>query len=535
VVAEVIGLAPDNECDVVIVGSGAAGSMYASQLAAAGRSVVVLEAGPAWRTSDLVSSQIWARRLKWGGSPWDVQDVDGPGHSALSGRGFGGAALHHYGTWPRLHESDFGLASAFGRAADWPFQYEALRSFYDRVQEEFGISGDARAEVWRPPGAPYPLPPLPVFAQGQILAQGFASLGLRTASLPRAILSAPYKGRPACLHDGWCDAGCPIGALANPLVTSLADARRHGATLLSNCAVGRVLANARGYATGVEYHDAAGNRKTLSAQVVVLAAAPIQTARLMLVSPTPRSPDGLGNSSGKVGTGFMTHAAFAVYGLLPHMETLPHLGTPSGQLLCQDHYETNRHSPGSEDRFGAYQWQVGLSMKPNDFLGVAAARGELFGGPLTDFVREGTRHLVSMMALLEELPDEANRIALSSTRDPHGIPLPAIHHRFASRTHRLKQLVEAEGLAVVKAAGAETAWATRMAVGHLMGGAAMGIDPATSVTDEFGRCHDLANLIVAGASLFPTAGGVNPTYTINALSMRNAQHLISHWGQYSAQ
>jgi choline dehydrogenase-like flavoprotein len=173
-------------------------------------------------------------------------------------------------------------------------------------------------------------------------------------------------------------------------------------------------------------------------------------------------------------------------------------------------------------------------MKPNDFLGIAATRPDLFGRPLSRFIRKGTRHLVSMMALLEELPDEANRISLSATQDTHGIALPTIHHRFAPRTHALKEAVEAEGLAAVRAAGAESAWATRMAVGHLMGGAAMGTDPAVSVTDEVGRCHDLANLIVAGASLFPTAGGVNPTFTINALSMRNAQHLIAHWGRYAS-
>jgi len=58
-----------DKADVVIVGAGAAGSLYAAEFAAAGRRVVVLEAGPAWDMSDLVSSQLWARRLKWGGAP----------------------------------------------------------------------------------------------------------------------------------------------------------------------------------------------------------------------------------------------------------------------------------------------------------------------------------------------------------------------------------------------------------------------------------------------------------------------------------
>ena len=53
--------------DVLVVGSGAAGSLIAAKLAKAGKQVAVLEAGPKRAMSDLVSSQIWARRLKWAG------------------------------------------------------------------------------------------------------------------------------------------------------------------------------------------------------------------------------------------------------------------------------------------------------------------------------------------------------------------------------------------------------------------------------------------------------------------------------------
>ncbi len=82
------------ETDVLIVGSGAVGSSLAARLAAAGHAVLVLEAGPARSNQDLVSSAIWARRLKWGGSTV-IETGDKPvGHTFNAGYGTGGSALH---------------------------------------------------------------------------------------------------------------------------------------------------------------------------------------------------------------------------------------------------------------------------------------------------------------------------------------------------------------------------------------------------------------------------------------------------------
>ena len=57
----------------------------------------------------------------------------------------------------------------------------------------------------------------------------------------------------------------------------------------------------------------------------------------------------------------------------------------------------------------------------------------------------------------------------------------------------------------------------------------MGNDPAASVTDSFGRSHDIANLFIAGPGLYPTAGAMNPNFTNHALALRSAEHLLAHW------
>jgi choline dehydrogenase-like flavoprotein len=60
---------------------------------------------------------------------------------------------------------------------------------------------------------------------------------------------------------------------------------------------------------------------------------------------------------------------------------------------------------------------------------------------------------------------------------------------------------------------------------HILGGTVMGNDPSTSMTNDFGQTHEIDNLFIAGASLFPTCGAVNPTATLVALVLRTADFI----------
>lgn len=519
---------PEREtCEVLIVGAGAAGSLYAARLAAAGKDVVVLEAGPNWTLGDLVSSQIWARRLKWGGTAVAAGGSHPFAHNVNHGSGVGGAALHHYATWLRFVPETFELASAHGRGFDWPFGYEALRPWYDRVQDEAGISGDAGAEPWRPPGAPYPMPPLARSAQGEVLARGFERAGLALAPLPVAINSVPYRGRPACIHDGWCDAGCPIGALFNPLVMHVPQARAAGAEFRTGCTVTRILASPRGDARGVEYVDARGERRHIDATIVVLAASVVQNARLLLASASDRHPHGLANGSGMVGSHLMVECIAFSYGLYDQ-PTTPYLGVNAGQLLHQRGWSESRRP------FGAYHGQAAPAMKPNDLFGIAATRADLFGVDLDRFLRDAGRHLAAMLAFGGGAGHTGNRIVLDGERDRHGVPRARFEHGFDEETLALWRYLLEEGERVHRAAGARAVWSGPLATGHLTGGTIMGRDPARSVTDGYGRCHEVPNLLIAGAGLLPQSGGCNPTFTLYAVAERAIAHLLEHWSDYAA-
>ncbi len=439
-----------------------------------------------------------------------------------SGTGYGGSALHHYACWFRLHPEDFEFHSRNGVGSDWPISYGDLRPHYDRVQEEVGLSGDAEAEVWRPDGAPYPMPPLPTFAQGDLLAQGFEAQGLRTAPLPLAINSLPYKGRPSCIYDGWCDAGCPTGALANPLVLHLGAAERAGAELRAHCHVSRVLTNARGTrATGVEYFSSEGERQVQPADQVILAAFAIQNPRILLNSATPKHSAGLANSSGTLGRFLAAHITADVWGLFAE-ETDNHLGVTGGQLVCQEGY-----SWGAGRGFvGSYQWLIAKAMKPNDLLGIAGSRPELYGKQLDRFLHRAAKHCAAMSLVGESIPLEENRVQLGSNKDRFGVAEAEVEHGFGPDALKLFEHAMKEGESIFRAAGSEETWHGGAQTMHIMGGTRMGGDPSRSVCDSYGRSHDIPNLFVAGSSLFPSVGGVNPTFTLTALADRTAAHLL---------
>lgn len=516
----------NEDCDVVIIGAGAAGSLLAAQMGLNNKKTIILEAGPQRKLSELISSGLYSRRLKWAGSPVEESGNKPIGNTFNSGFGTGGSALHHFAVWPRLHEEDFQMKTLHGRGLDWPLLYDELRPYYDKIQNKIGISGDAKAEIWRPAGADYPMEPAPLLAQGEIIARGFEKLGRKTAPLPMAVNTEEYKGRNACIWDGWCDSGCPIGALANPLVTTLSDALKLGVIIRHKATVSKILTNKKGSkTTGVIYIDENGQRLFQPAKLVILAAFAIQTPRLMLLSANAQHPDGLANKNGFVGKYIMSHSAGLVYGLF-NEETQCYLGATGGQLINQDNYD---HKDRRDKGFGSYQWMIAQATKPNDLLGFAGSNPALFGDALTQFMNKAAFGFATMTACVEDLPVKENHVRLSQNKDRHGLPLALAHHDIHPDSHALWQSSLKDGKAVFEAAGAHELWTGPAGAMHIMGGTIMGNDMTNSVTDSYGKSHEIDNLFIAGPGLFPTSGGVNPTFTVHALALRTSDYILENW------
>ena len=520
----------NEKVDVVIVGAGASGCLYASVLAKAGKKVVLIEAGPDWQLTDLISSDMWGRRIKPSGIPFLLEGKNPYGYAYQGGWGVGGAALHYFANFPRYLPNDFKVKSEHNKGLDWPINYSDIAPFYDKVAHEIGVSGDAKAEeIWRPKGLAYPMPPMKTFRNGDVWLKGLESAGIRMVPAAVGMNSTEFKGRPACIYDGWCHVGCPIGALANPLVTYLADAKKAGAEVRALSTVTRILTNQSGNkVTGVEYYDANKEKQVQEASVVVMAAWAAQNPRLMMNSATDKHAKGLSNSSGLLGKYMMAHYASGTWAMFDE-DVENHMGTVGAQYMSYDRYDkTSKKDKGA---FGSTYIVAGTALKTSDLGGFANARLDLFGPRLAEFMKSAKRGITRLTAFGEEMPNIENRIELADGKDEFGMPLSKIVHSFNDEAVALWNANFEEGLAVAKGTGAKEYWSGRgpMPTIHLFGGTIMGKSAADSVADSYGKTHEIDNLWVAGPGLFPTEGASNPTYTIFAVSQRGAEQLVSKW------
>ncbi len=402
------------------------------------------------------------------------------------------------------------------------------RPYYDKVAREIGVSGDAKAEErWRPAGEPYPMPPLKSFRYGEVWLPGFEAQGLHMIRGAVGINSQAYKGRDACIYDGWCAAGCPTRALANPQSTWLGEARERGAEVRPFSYVTRVVTNPAGNrVTGVEYYDEKRERQVQEAGVVVLATYASNNPRLLLNSRTDKHPNGLANRSGLVGKYLMAHGSATIAAIFPE-DVQNYMGSAGYDYVTYDrHPKTIR-----KDAFGSTFWSTTAAMKQSDARGMAGVRPDLFGRELDEFMKVKARGLARITAIIEEMPNIDNRVELAEEKDEFGMPLARIVHTYDRDVHGLWDAAMAEGQAIAKAAGAKEIWPGRgIGPQHLLGGTIMGTAAENSVVNSYGQSHELANLYVAGCGIFPTESAANPTFTLNALSLRGAEQLAGAWG-----
>ncbi|AXH34248.1 GMC family oxidoreductase [Humibacter sp. BT305] len=510
--------AHDDEDVAVIIGAGPGGAALALQLVRAGRKVVLLEAGPWIDPDDFVNDE----RIAYGQLTWtDPRRATGtwslardfPGSPAWMGKGVGGTALFWTGLTPRFKRHELRAASTYGGVdgaalSDWPLALEDLDDWYEEAERAMGTSHRQGR------------PPMPANNNYKVLANGAAAMGYEHyATGPYATNVEPYDGRPGTLQDGFCQQGDKSRAKWNPSVSEIPKALATGLLdLRTGARAVQITVGRDGLADGVVYSDGSGLHRQ-RASLVSIAGNAIETPRLLLLSATVGHPDGLANSSGLVGRHYMRHTTGVVYGEFPD-EVHMYRGEPMAGIVNDE----SRHDP-SRGFVGGYYIEMIAQGLPS-FSTFMQPGG--WGSDFTSRIEAYTR-TAGMWICGEDMPQETNRVTLSGDlTDDLGLPIPEVHYDDHPNDIAMRDHAYAQGEELFRSVGAiRTTRAPAMPSGHNLGTTRMSADPAGGVVDAFGRSHDVPNLFVSDGSIFTTGAAANPTLTIMALVLRQADHILT--------
>jgi glucose dehydrogenase len=527
--------------DVVIVGAGIAGTLVGYRLAKAGLKVLILEAGSwvdradavrAYRNNPVKTLDAPYPALAHAPRPTvlDLRDghyvQDGPAtFGSTYERRVGGTTWHWQGTAMRFLPRDFRIKTLYGVALDWPLGYEDLEPWYLEAEREIGVAGDPGDDLDSPRSGPYPLPPIPPSYLDRQVDAAVRSHGLRVRTSPHARNSIVFQNRPPCCGNNSCVPICPIGAKYDATVHARL-ARQAGAEILDNAVAYELRVDANDRVTGIAFKRPDGSSQVAVGRHFVVAAHGIETPRLLLMSRSERWPQGVANRSGQVGRNLMDHPV-AVSLALARDPVYPFRGPVeiSGIEHMRDGPFRAEHA-AFRVPIGNDGWSFGGESLVA-LAGSLLARGERGEALRRSLAHTGARQ-VRLAALLEQLPDEANRISLADERDALGLPRPRLtysHGDYLGKgreaAHALAELVF-DGLAATERVHVDGFFGA----GHIMGTYRMGTDPRSSVVDPIGRAHDHANLYLIGSGIFPTGGTANPTLTIAALALRTAAEVV---------
>ena len=522
--------------DVCVIGSGAGGAVAAKELAQAGLSVVVIEAGEHHDpTTFSRNASEMLLRLFWEGGMRATHD----GSMLISqGRGVGGSTVHNLCYAVRTPDPILEKwGTKFGVQDLSPSD---LRPALDRVEATLGVKPIGEAQVNR---------------LNQIIRRGCEAMGWRGA------IQRHNRGPcPNCSAS--CLLGCPTSqpgvGKQSMAVSYIPQALEMGARLYTDCLAEKIVAE-NGRVGGVTARLLSGDsrpsrqverakfqsidadtkpdrssdersRKTyqliVRSKAVVLAAGAINSPQLWLKS---RLPD----PGKQVGRNLHLHPAIFVAGIFD--ETVDaYQGIP--QSFYVDHFLNLERDPDS-----GY-----LLMPVSGPPALVAASLPSFGREHRDLMRSH-RNIAALLVLLHDR--SSGRVMVNRRGEP------VIRYRLNSldRESLIEGLVH--GATLLFAAGAKEIalpYTQQIAIkresdlelirrrgivendiliasSHPQGTLRMGNDPGESVVDSYGEAHAVKGLFVADASLFPTSIGVPPTLTIAAMADRIARRLAANW------
>jgi choline dehydrogenase-like flavoprotein len=493
------------EGDLCIVGAGAAGLSIALEWIDAGKKVILLEGGGLEyeaRTQDLYRGEIV-------GLPYYPLQAARRHH-------FGGTTGHWAGFCSTYDPSDFEKRPWVPHSG-WPITRASLDPFYARAHPvlELGPYEYGAAEWQRrdPSLIPFPLDPRAVWTKMWQFS-------------PPTRFGTKYRE--------------PIFGARNVHLFTYANV----CELEANEALTVV--------DGLRVRTIDGKEHRARARHYVLAASTIQNARLLLAS-NRRATAGLGNAHDLVGRYFMEHLEIPSGDLVltgtkaasTRMYELDYGRTKGrGELaltaaMQREHGILNATvsmEPGTRgvEAQSTFQW---MNPERLEAFRKWAEKGSV-GPPPFDVPPPPSPRFFNLMTRQEQAPNPDSRVTLGRERDALGMPRVQLDWRLTELDRRsFQRFYEVLGRELGRSGvgrarmkewvlAADAAWPSTLSGGwHHMGTTRMHDDPTQGVVDANCKVHGLANLSVAGAAVYPTAGCANPTLTLVALSLRLSDHL----------
>ena len=501
---------------VVIVGTGSGGGVLANELAQKGVKVVALEAGGRYLPEDYVNDE-WDSfgQLAWTdprttSGDWRVAK-DFSGLPAWIVKAVGGTTIHWAGASLRFQDHEWKALTSYGAVEgasllDWPLDAAEMAPWYDKAEAKLGVTGTGgRARL---PGSNN----YKVFEKGA-LALGYKDV--HTGNM--AINSADYDDRMACQQTGFCFQGCKWGAKWSTAYTDIPRGEATGNLEVRDHAhAARILHDDSGKVTGVEYFDKDGTLQMQRARVVAVAGNSFESPRLLLNSHSSMFPDGLANGSGQVGRNYMRHTTGSVYATFEQPVRMWRGTTMAGIIR-----DEARHDPW-RGFVGGYELEtlsLGLPFMAA-FLD-PGAWGREFTTALDSY-----ENMAGMWIVGEDMPQAENRVTLSETEDKFGLKVANVNFSDHPNDVAMRNHAYDRGQAIYKAVGATRTLPTPPYPStHNLGTNRMSERPEDGVVDRNGRAHEVPNLFVSDGSQFTTGAAENPTLTIVALAIRQADHI----------
>lgn len=461
--------------DAVIVGAGTSGGFLADALTEAGLRCVLLEAGRYYPSDGYPPTELDGNsQLFWGGGVELTRDA---GIALLRPKAVGGGSIVNQALMDRFDDVAF---DAWREQSGVSFFRRAeMDPWYDRAAERIRIR--TVPEEYRNGNA-------------EIFRRGFEHNGYRYASLQRAQDDCHFEWGNCCIE---CLRGCPIDSKQSTAVTAIRRALDRGLELVPEFEATLVEEREEGGVVTGKTKD--GAQRSYRGRAVVLACGAIGNSRLLLAS-------GFADRLPALGRNFYTHPQYMVLGIYDE-PVCAHRG-PLQSYKSDD--------PGFR--------RAGFKLE--NVFAPPAAIALLLPGVGRGHMRRMRK--ITHMACIEVCVRDTCPGTIRVARDGRAV----IDKQLNGEDRRRR----ARGIEAIRnifhATGAREIVTGNFAIGlHLMGGCGMGVDPARSVTSPEFRIHGTRGLYAADSSIFPNAPGINPAFTIMALSLRASEQIVRDVGR----